>query len=205
MRRSSLAWSPLCNALSALYVVYTASRTKQYCLIVSTWNSLHAHTNGVRNWPRVTPNFIIAREQQVIVNLLLVWWSLKFEYFNRFNVHNVAKGGLVLGTRVYNIYHIIFMRIDWKCLCKSERCFKFYLWVLEHTCNGRWGGPPILWWYMTSCFSCDDICECAWLLWCFPMSANASALLRIPSLSPENISPWKNSVIIDRFTIQCIL
>lgn len=55
------------------------------------------------------------------------------------------------------------------------------------TCNGRCGGPPMLWWYMTSCFNCDDIC--AWLLWCFPISASASALLKIPSFNPEKMSP----------------
>lgn len=56
------------------------------------------------------------------------------------------------------------------------------------TCNGRCGGPPILWWYITSCFNCDDIC--AWLLWCLPISASASALLKIPSFNPEKMSPY---------------
>lgn len=66
------------------------------------------------------------------------------------------------------------------------RIFFFQKWL---TCNGRCGGPPILWWYMTSCFNCDDIC--AWLLWCLPISASASALLKIPSFNPEKMSPYK--------------
>lgn len=63
----------------------------------------------------------------------------------------------------------------------------------KNTCKGRCGGPPIPWWYITSCFNCDVICECAWLFWCFCIStaANASALLRRPSFNPEKISPWK--------------
>lgn len=58
------------------------------------------------------------------------------------------------------------------------------------TCNGLCGGAPIPWWYMTSCFNWVDICEC---VWCFCMStaARASARLRIPSFSPENMSPCK--------------
>lgn len=48
-------------------------------------------------------------------------------------------------------------------------------------------------WYMTSCFNCCCIWECAWLCWCFCIStaARASARLKIPSFSPENMSPWK--------------
>lgn len=65
---------------------------------------------------------------------------------------------------------------------------------LKITWSGRWGGALIPWWWYISCFNCCVIiCECAWLFWCFCMStaARASALLKIPSLSPENISPWK--------------
>ena len=88
------------------------------------------------------------------------------------------------------------------------------------TWSGLWGGPPIPWWYITSCFkdiklwmlksalkffisslftlSCCVICWCAaWLLWCFCIStaARASARLNKPSLRPENISPWKKDQV----------
>lgn len=70
-----------------------------------------------------------------------------------------------------------------------------YLYCL--TCKGRWGGAPIPWWYITSCFNCWLIWEWAWLLWCFWMStaASASALLNKPSFKPENMSPYKNKYI----------
>lgn len=87
------------------------------------------------------------------------------------------------------LFHDITIHQKMSDISEKKEEFSDKNWIFfNFTCNGRCGGPPILWWYMTSCFNCCDIC--AWLLWCFPISTSASARLKIPSFRPENMSPW---------------